>query len=345
MLTIYTLEELINRIKVFYPEEYLPFFVEMLELEFNGVESISLFEENNNIYSLIKNHNPQTNLDNELLIYSVIEVLDFDYRVDFVNGYLIVREGEVLSSHLEYADFLLNDVVIRMNIGKNYYCYDKYVNNELVTFHTDFQSEIIKLKANNLLDFVNNTAEAINLINIDYNNYFKLPNQFILNEHVAVVFIDKFKLGFYFLDKDLMNSEVIANYQIIQKGNYSNYLYFKDEIKAKKIYYELAIKDSFNMKFVPTVTQNQLEFAYTVINISPNGLSSLLPIWRDNEEIVKYCLQMDGLTLYYASDRLRRNEEIINIAVNQNPEARNYDLRIKGNENNTPNKENDDLPF
>jgi hypothetical protein len=99
------------------------------------------------------------------------------------------------------------------------------------------------------------------------------------------------------------------------------------------------------MIFVPAETQNQIEFAYTVINISPNRLSSLMKIWRDNEEIVKYCLQKDGLTLYYASDRLKRNEEIINIAVNQNPEARKYDLRIDGNENNKPYDENDDLPF
>jgi hypothetical protein len=102
----------------------------------------------------------------------------------------------------------------------------------------------------------------------------------------------------------------------------------------------VAVREvAINIKYASEELQNDRSFIELIVAENSCSLEYLLPIWQDDTNIVRSCVERKGLLLQYASERLRRDEEIVGIAVTENPSAEKYDLRIEREEN------DDELPF
>ncbi|MEI8300978.1 MAG: DUF4116 domain-containing protein, partial [Chlamydiota bacterium] len=71
------------------------------------------------------------------------------------------------------------------------------------------------------------------------------------------------------------------------------------------------------------VGESQKAFADAFVKVDIDGmrLSRLIPEFQDNKHIVEAAVSQNGLTLQYASGRLRNDRELVGIALLQDPEA------------------------
>ena len=307
---------------------------------------------------------PYTNPINSLMIGEVAVVGNKPSVIVADNN------GNILSSDLEYAEFCANGVVALLEFGKEYYQFSRLHDEELYTFHTDFSfndsNSILELDVKySSFDYfdgsqlrcpsakthlaeietqclnVDSEQDAINLINENFSNYCSIPRKFQLNENVALHFVSSFEFGFYYLPTELMDSDVIAKNQL-QKSTIVELLllFFSERIRSNKSLVQMAVNSNEeNIKHASKNLQKDKYFIELLVTEKPNCLEYLLPIWQDDTNIVRSCVERNGFLLQIASDRLRRDEEIVGIAIRENSSAEKYDLRIEREEN------DGELPF
>ena len=329
-----------------------------------------------------------TNENKELYFLNVINCTPYaggfvslEFPKFNINSHVLCNsEGKVFyQEDFGLIYFFENGLACADVLGKSYYEYQKLTKEGPVTFqrnlefiseefglvYQDYQwidnslciTSVKKYEEQRDLNALqtNSVQQAMEIVNQNPLNYFKLNTYFQKNQIIGLTFIRKYSFyleeqvlfhqksiefsnAFHCLPEELLNSELIAREVLVLDG--LNLQYFNSIIKSNRNIVNLAINQNVeSIIYASDTLNNDRDFVLSIISRSPSVLEFLNTQWQDEEEVVKICVEKDGLLLQYASNTLRLNEEIVDIAVRENPSAVKYDLRTESEKN------DDDLPF
>lgn len=92
---------------------------------------------------------------------------------------------------------------------------------------------------------------------------------------------------------------------------------------------ELIKRDGMAIEAAPEEFKSNIQYATIAIKSNPNSLYYLQQ-HKDNDELVSLAIEIDPMSLQYASGRLKDDENIVKKAINYNPLAiKNASARLK----------------
>eukprot|EP01080_Neovahlkampfia_damariscottae_P009253 gene9253-1340_t len=204
-------------------------------------------------------------------------------------------------------------------------------------------------KQNNLLEFVddsllNDEELLIEAAKAGHSLQFKVPDSLKNNKELMTAFVTSSGKNLEFVSSELKNDQDFVNISIKQKPEYLKYA--SDEIKKNEEFiFDLLKKDSKYLHYSPLKSDKnfvkkalKLQGAYCFNYISQDLqmdkdiifdcikqdgflLGFMDPEYQNSFEVVKLAVEMNPLSIQYASKELKNNYELGKLVVSSNGEC------------------------
>jgi len=276
--------------------------------------------------------------------------------------YKIVNNGDIIFTDLFDYTIISNKNIILDNLYIIFLPYNK-VDIQNIKKYLNINKYIVNSRLNILFDEQNNPNnpdnELINNLdnaNNEYNNIMNIINNYKDDELFTLMLVDtfgdyyvniseEFKSNFIIIDCALKNSSVCKILKNVP-----------DDIKSNKdFFFKYVVNNSNYFKYASDKLKEDVEYVLKLIDVNPNifyNISSKLydneeiiirtyksfiksnqdaiilkytsNTIRDNKIIILFILKHYGCELLHVSDRLKKDKEVVLMAIKQNGYAINY---------------------